>query len=113
MEELQDELLKVLKAELKSELLSEDDIKILSLKIKIAMQEVRHKRNYQEHHTKQFVEEDMQNFYQIIYRLVVYDWNMRGVEGQNNHSENGTNRSWIDRDKIFSPVIPFVKTICK
>lgn len=108
MEELQDELLKDLKLELVDELHKEVDAAILSSKIKTAIRSVKRRRNYQKHHNTQFINEDMQNYYDVVRSLAVYDWNMRGAEGQVSHSENGINRSWIERDKILATVVPFV-----
>lgn len=111
MDELQDELFKDLKIELADELHGENDEKLLSVKIKNAMREVKQRRNYQKSHGKAFIDEDMQQFYSVIHNLVIYDWNTIGAEGEQGHSENGTSRSYVDRNTYLSAVIPFATVI--
>lgn len=43
--------------------------------------------------------------------LALYDYNQDGGEFQVSSSENGTSRSWIDRDKILGKVTPFVQIL--
>lgn len=108
METLQDELLKDLKIVLAEELHTDSDVAILSLKIKKAVLEVKSRRNYQKHHDKVFIDEDMQKFYSAIYDLVLYDWNTIGAEGQSGHSENGISRTYVEREKYLAGIAPFV-----
>lgn len=107
MDELLAELQADLEAELVSELHNDADKAILSSKIKGAYRLVKRKRNYQEHHTQEFIDNDMENMYDIIKELAVYDWNHIGAEGEVSHSENGTSRSWNTRNDIIVDVIPF------
>lgn len=81
MDELQDELLKDLRIELADDLQSDSDVANLSLKIKNAIREVKMRRNYQRDCTREFIEQDMFQFYSVVYNLVVYDWNKIGAEG--------------------------------
>lgn len=111
MDELRDELFKDLKIELADELHDEKDEKLLSVKIKNAMREVKQQRNYQKHHDKSFIDNDMQQFYSVIHNLVIYDWNTIGAEGEQSHSENGTSRGYIARNTYLSAVIPFATVI--
>lgn len=111
MEELLKELQTDLGAELVSELHSDADKVLLSSKIKGAYLTVKRKRNYQEHHTQEYVNADMKNMYDIIKELAMYDWNHIGAEGEVSHSENGISRSWGDRNAVLTDVIPFVSVI--
>ena len=108
MEELLKELNSDLEAELISELHDDSDKALLSAKIKGAYYAVRRKRNYQEHHTDEFIDKDMRSMYDIIKDLAMYDWNHIGAEGETSHSENGTSRTWTSRKDILTEVIPFV-----
>lgn len=111
MEELQDELLKDLQIELADELHNESDVALLSVKIKNAIREVKQHRNYQKHHDKTFIDHDIQQFYSVVHNLVIYDWNTIGAEGEQSHSENGTSRGYVDREKYFATVIPFATVL--
>lgn len=111
MEELLKELQIDLEVELSAELHSDADKTLLSSKIKGAYREVKLRRNYQEHHTQEYVDRDMEKLYPIIKYLALYDWNMIGVEGQTGMLENGTSRTWHSRDEILAKVIPFAQVL--
>ncbi len=113
MEELLKELNMDLEAELTSELHEDSDKALLSSKIKGAYYAVKRKRNYQEHHTEEFVYKDMMAMYDIIKDLALYDWNHIGAEGETSHSENGISRAWNPRENILREVIPFATVIQK
>ena len=111
MEDLINELQKDLEAELVSEIHTDSDKFLLSSKIKCAYREIMFKRNYQGHHTQEFVDRDMFKMYSLIKYLALYDWNTIGGEGQTGMSENGTSRTWRSRDEILRQVIPFVSVV--
>lgn len=111
MEELLKELQTDLEAELSAELHSDTDKALLSSKIKGAYREVKLRRNYQEHHTQEFIDKDMEKLYPVIKYLALYDWNTIGAEGQESHSENGISRGFVKRDEILAKVIPFAQVL--
>lgn len=76
-----------------------------------AEQDVRLYRNYPDNYTEEMIEKDMKKFDSIIVNLALYDYNQEGGEFQISSSENGTSRSWIDRDKILGKVSPFVNVL--
>lgn len=88
----------------------ERDVACLSSKIKNAVREIKRIRNYQPHHTKEFIEKDMEAFYSNIRELALYDYNQVGGEGQISHSENGTSRTWKDRKECFNDIAAFCGT---
>lgn len=109
MDSFVDEIKSELEKELASEIKNDSDRAILSSKIAGAYRAVKRKRNYQSHHTEDFINEDMENLYDIVKELALYDYNMVGAEGETNHSENGISRTWRSRDEILRQVIPFAK----
>lgn len=111
MEKLIDDLLTDLSLDIGLEKTDERSINILSSKIQNAIREVKKQRNYQEYHTEDFINSDLNNFYSNIRALALYDWNKRGVEGQSSHSSNGTSRGYEDRAKCFNGIIPFADVI--
>lgn len=108
LEELMDDLSKELKGEMNN---SSDDEVLLFSKIKGAYLSVKRKRNYQDHHTQDFMDKDMKSMCDIIKELAIYDWNHIGGEGEISHSENGTSRTWKSRNDILSDVVPFVQIL--
>lgn len=111
MKELQDSIYSDLKTELSSELARGNDEALLLSKVKGAMDDVMSMRNYQEHHSEEFIRKDMRKMKPIIKRLALYDWNTVGAEFHKSFSENGISRSFVNRDDILSEVIPFVTVL--
>lgn len=111
MEELLEKLKTDLEVELSFEVSDNSNKVLLFSKIKAAYYDVKYHRNYQEHHTEEFIDKDMLNLYPVIRQLALFDWNMIGAEGQVSMSENGTSRTWVKRDEILSKVIPFVQVL--
>lgn len=111
MEELLTELQTDLEAELVSELHNDSDKALLTSKIKGAYRTVKRKRNYQGHHTQEFIDSDMLSLYDIVKELAMYDWNHIGAESEVSHSENGINRTWNSRNDILVDVIPFATVL--
>ena len=104
-QELHEEILQDLTAELGA--LSNEDAARLSSKIKNAIREVRMKRSYPAHFTEDKICDDLQGHYSNIRELALYDYNQVGVEGQVSHNENGTNRSWKNRNDCLIGVYAF------
>ena len=109
MEALIEELMDDLSSELESELNGSSDETLLFSKIKSAYRTVKRKRNYQEHHTQEFIDKDMNSMYDIIKNLALYDWNHIGGEGETSYSENGTSRTWEPRNDMLADIVPFVQ----
>lgn len=107
MDALRDEILSDLTTELM--LTDTDEIGILASKVKNAIREVKRARNYPSGYTDSVIEKDMENYYSNIRELALYDYNQFGAEGEISHSENGTARTWKDREKCFNGVYPFVQ----
>ena len=111
-EEMKVGLQQELVAELTTELKDDPDFSsdILNSKVITAIREVKSRRNYSAtSYTDKQIEQDLYNFYSVIKRIALYDYNQRGVEGQISHGENGTSRTWEDREKLFYGVHAFVK----
>lgn len=84
---------------------------LLLLKVRNAMREVKRARNYPKSHTNIQIEEDMYGYFSNIRNIALYDYNQIGAEGQSSSGENGISRSYVDRDKYFSGIFPFVRVI--
>lgn len=109
MTALSDEILSDLTTELSLE--DSAEISVLSVKVKNAIREIIRARNYPDSYTEEQIDKDLEKYYSNIKDLAMYDYNQIGVEGQIGHSENGTSRTWKDREKCFNGVYPFVRVI--
>ena len=105
MEELLKEILDDLKTEL--ELTEESDVALLASKIKSAAREVQILRNFPDSFTEEQILNDMKKRYFNIRGLALYDFNQIGVEGQRSHSENGTSRTWKDRNECLNGIFAY------
>lgn len=86
----------------------ERDLKILKSKVRNAANEVKSKSNYPTYYTDKMIHEDMEKKKYVVRNVALYDYNMMGADFQKSHSENGINRSYLERDKLFS-FAPFSK----
>lgn len=107
MEELMLDILEELKIELGVK--TERDIEILKSKLRSAKREVQSKRKYPEYYTSFAVDKDLLNYVSNIKDLAMFDYVTIEAEKQLTHNENGVNRSYIDREKCFSGIIPIAK----
>lgn len=84
---------------------------LLFSKVRNAMREVKRARNYPKTYSDSQIEEDMCDYFSNIRNIALYDYNQIGAEGQSSSGENGTSRSYVDRDKYFGGICPFVRVL--
>lgn len=87
---------------------SKEDNPLIEQLINQATEDVKAKRNYPDSYTDEMIAEDLKKHQSVIVNLAVYDHSQAGEEFMANFSENGVNRTWKDRDKLFVGVFPFV-----
>ena len=86
--------------------------KILSLKVKNAIREVKMKRNYQvTSYDDEQIEKDLYNYYSVIKNVALYDFAQLGAPFENSHNENSISRTWTNRDELFKGVHSFVDVL--
>jgi len=101
-------------ADLSTELSASDENlneTLLLSKVRNAMREVKRARNYPKSYTDSQIEVDMYDYFSNIRNIALYDYNQIGNEGQQSGSENGTSRSYVDRNTYFSGICPFVRVL--
>lgn len=76
-----------------------------------ATKEVITQRMYPEHFTMPQIEADLDKFEFVIVNLAVYDFSQAGENYMSSYSENGTTRTWKEREKLLSGVCPYVKVL--
>lgn len=89
---------------------SDADIKILKVKLKNAIREVKTAVGYNERHTAEFIENDIQNYIGNIKMLAMYDFGISGAEGQKTHNEKNIGRTWTSRSECFRGITRFAET---
>ena len=52
------------------------------------------------------IENDLENFYPQVLNVARYDYNTIGTEGQDRHTENGIDRTFTERSKLWAGVVP-------
>lgn len=101
---LEDEIVEDLKTELSLDPTFNETL--LLSKVKNALREVKRARKYPQYYTEEQIQSDMYDYFSNIRNIALYDYNQIGAEYEENHSENSVSRSFVDRDKLFSGIIP-------
>lgn len=84
---------------------------LLLSKVRNAMREVKRARNYPKTYSDSQIEEDMYDYFSNIRNIALYDYNQIGGEFQESSSELSTSRVWMERNKLFSGICPFVRVL--
>ena len=79
---------------------------LLLSKVRNALREVKKARKYPAYYADSQIDKDMYDYYSNVRNIALYDYNLIGAEGQTSSSENGTSRSYVDRNELFSGIIP-------
>lgn len=84
---------------------------VMAVKVKLAVKDVMAKRRYENSKMtdEKILDELSTKYFTTIVNLARYDYNQSGAEGESNHSENSTSRSWVSRNDLLSDVYAFVK----
>ena len=86
------------------------DANVLAVKVNSVVKELLFIKNYAATSmTDAQIEADIERYYPQCMSVARYDYNMIGAEGETQHSENGISRHYVDRQKLWSGVIPFAK----
>lgn len=102
--ELFEEMSKNLK---KEKTFDEDCLKEI---ISDVIQEVKEARNYPLYYTDGMITDDLQKLRSKIKKIAKFDYDQIGGFGNASRSENGVSISFIDRNSLFSGVIPLSRT---
>ena len=107
MDELIEEIVEELSIELKDDVNFDEEV--LTLKVRNAYREVKRARQYPSSYTSDAIASDIENYYMNIKNIALYDYNQRGAEFETSHDENGTDRDFMEREKLFTGILPFAK----
>lgn len=87
------------------------NVDILAVKVRNAIREVKKARNYPKSYTEEQIQSDMYDYFSNICNIALYDYNQIGGEFQQSNSEPGNSRTYVDRDKLFAGICPFVRVL--
>ena len=83
---------------------------VLAVKVKAVVRELLSIRNYElSGMTDEEVEADIERYYTQCMNVARYDYNQRGAEGEDSHSENGISRKYVERGRLWAGVVPFAR----
>lgn len=84
--------------------LGESNEDLISLLVDLACQNVVNRR-YPFGYTEEQEAAAIKQYGNVVFRAVVYAYNMQGAEGQSSHSENGISRSYVDEDRLYMEIV--------
>ena len=57
------------------------------------------------------IEDDIEDYYTQALNVARYDFNTIGAEGEDRHTENGIDRTFSERSKLWAGVVPLGRVI--
>lgn len=89
----------------------DSEYKKLISKLNSAIKEVKRIINFPSYYTEKQIMDYLDNCYDIIKDLTLYDFLQNGATGELIHNENGINRSWKSRRECFIGLNSFAKSL--
>jgi len=84
--------------------------KKLMSKLNSAIKAIKRVIDFPDYYTEEMETAYLDNYYDNIKDLTLYDYLQNGATGELNHSENGTNRTWKSRRECFYGIVSFAKS---
>lgn len=85
---------------------------IVASKVSAVVRELMQRRRYKRAGMSDAaIAEDLENYYPQVLNVARFDFNTIGAEGEERHTENGIDRSFIERGKLWAGVVPIGKLI--
>ena len=111
-EELRNELIAELCLDLEIANDTEDsEYKRLISKLNSAIKAIKRVINFPESYTEEMERDYLDDYYDNIKDLTLYDYLQNGATGELTHNENGTNRTWKSRRECFIGIDSFASSI--
>ena len=101
------DIINELTIELKKEV--DFDADILELKVNNAYREVKAARHYPKTYSEASIKADMEDYYSNVKAIALYDYTKIGAEGQSSYSADGERIDYIERDKLFTGIVPIAR----
>jgi len=85
---------------------------IVASKVSAVVKELMQKRRYNKSGmSDEAILEDLENYYSQALNVARYDFNTIGAEGEERHTENGVDRTFTERGKMWTGVVPLGRVI--
>ena len=85
---------------------------VVASKVSAVVKELMQRRRYKTSGMSDYdVEEDLENYYSQALNVARYDFNTIGAEGEDRHTENGIDRTFTERGKLWAGVVPISRVI--
>ncbi len=105
------DLVAAIVADLTIELKNEVDFdpELLEAKVSNAFREVKAARNYPFSYSEEMIIKDLNDYYTNIRSIALYDYTKIGAEGQTQYSADGESIHYMNRDKLFTGILPIAR----
>jgi hypothetical protein len=85
--------------------------KKLISKLNSAIKAIKRVINFPESYTEEMERDYLDDYYDNIKDLTLYDYLQNGATGEVTHNENGTNRTWKSRRECFLGIDSFASSV--
>lgn len=101
-----DEMIEAIVADLELELGDEVGYNedVLTAKAKNVYREVKQARHYPSTYTDEMIASDMEQFYETVRNVTLFDYNQVGKDFEQSHTENSVTRTFMSRNGLFDVV---------
>lgn len=85
---------------------------VVESKVSAVVKELIQRRRYKKSGMADWaIEEDLEDYYTQALNVARYDFNTIGAEGEDRHTENGIDRTFTERGKMWAGVVPISRVI--
>ena len=85
---------------------------VVASKVSAVVKELIQRRRYRKSGMADWaIEEDLEDYYTQALNVARYDFNTIGAEGEDRHTENGIDRTFTERGKLWAGVVPIGRVI--
>lgn len=85
---------------------------VVASKVSAVVKELIQRRRYKKAGMADYaIEEDLEDYYTQALNVARYDFNTIGAEGEERHTENGVDRTFTERGKLWAGVVPISRVI--
>lgn len=107
IEELKQSIVDILKIELQND--KEFSEEMLAMKVELVIEEAIEKRGFGEIHSEETILKYLVSKKSSLSRVALFDYNQIGAEAEERHIENDIDRTWNNRDKLWSFITPLAR----
>lgn len=108
-EELMSQLIEELCEDLDIDTEDPEYNKLIS-KLNSAVRAIKRVINFPKSYTEDMITDCLDEYYDNIKDLTLYDYLQNGATGELTHNENGTNRTWKSRRECFVGIVSFAES---